>query len=59
MIPTGGDAEISTAGLRWPLEGALLSQGTTRGVSNEMTGTTATVSVTAGTALVVHTRRQP
>lgn len=59
IISTGGDAEISTAGLRWPLEGALLSQGTTRGISNEMIGTTATISVTAGTALVVHTRRQP
>jgi len=57
IIPVGGDVEITTRGLRWPLDHDRLSQGTARGVSNEMRGPTAALAVTAGTALVIHTRR--
>ncbi len=57
IIPVGGDAEVGTWGLRWPLDGERLTQGSTRGVSNEMLEPIAGVGVTAGTALVVHTRR--
>jgi thiamine pyrophosphokinase len=57
IIPVGGDVQVTTTGLRWPLANERLPQGTTRGVSNEMSGSMASVTVTAGTALVVHTRR--
>ncbi|HLA67521.1 MAG TPA: hypothetical protein VJP05_08580, partial [Acidimicrobiia bacterium] len=57
IIPVGGDVEITTRGLRWPLDHDRLSQGTARGMSNEMRGPTAALTVTAGTALVIHTRR--
>jgi len=59
IIPVGGDTQVSTSGLRWPLDRERLTQGSTRGVSNEMLATTAIVEVAAGTALVVHTRREP
>jgi len=57
IIPVGGDVEVGTWGLRWPLDRERLPQGSTRGVSNEMVEPIAGVGVSAGTALVVHTRR--
>jgi thiamine pyrophosphokinase len=57
VIPVGGDIEVGTWGLRWPLDRERLPQGSTRGVSNEMIEPIAGVGVSAGTALVVHTRR--
>lgn len=46
---------VSTAGLGYPLEGATLRWGETLGVSNEMLGTEAAVSVGgSGTLLVAH-----
>ena len=48
---------ITYAGLRYPLEEATLPFGSTRGVSNELLGSTATVTIRAGVALVVHTVR--
>ena len=59
IIPVGGDAEVTTSGLRWPLVRERLAQGTTRGVSNEMLTGLATLTVSAGTALIVHTRGNP
>ncbi len=54
LIPIGGPArEVTTTGLHWPLTGEDLPAGSTRGISNEMTETTATVTLTAGTLLVV------
>lgn len=54
LLPFGGDAVgVSTNGLRWPLGGETLAAGTSRGISNEFVGTTASVSLTAGTLLVV------
>ena len=57
LIPWGGDAAgIKTEGLRWPLAGETLPLGTSRGISNEMTGTQASVSLESGTLLVIVNR---
>jgi len=54
LIPMGGPAVgVHTKGLRWQLENATLSYGTTRGVSNEFIGPVADVRLTAGCLLVV------
>lgn len=54
LIPTGGDAGgVSTSGLRWDLEDAVLPFGTSRGVSNVMTDEVAPIRVESGTLLVV------
>ncbi len=59
LIPWGSPAEgVVTEGLRWPLHGETLFPHRTRGVSNELTGETASVTLTAGLLLVVH-RRNP
>ncbi|HEY53215.1 MAG TPA: thiamine diphosphokinase [Caldilineae bacterium] len=42
-------------GLRWPLHNATLLFGSTRGISNEMTGDSAYISLRRGVLLVVHT----
>jgi thiamine pyrophosphokinase len=44
---------VTTSGLRWPLTGGRLDAHSTRGVSNELTDVAASVSITAGTLLVV------
>jgi thiamine pyrophosphokinase len=55
LIPMAGNAGgVTTRGLRWPLTSAQLPFGTTQGVSNEMTGPVATISVGQGTLLAVH-----
>jgi thiamine pyrophosphokinase len=55
LIPVGGPAQgETTTGLRWALDGGGLAAGSTRGISNEMTGTEATVEVEDGALLVVH-----
>jgi len=57
LVPVGGGAiGVTTEGLRWPLNEASLSPGTTRGISNELVSATAAVRLTAGTLLVVHER---
>jgi thiamine pyrophosphokinase len=54
LLAVGGPARgVRTQGLRYPLEGEDLAPGSTRGVSNELTGTVAHVSVEAGTVLAV------
>jgi thiamine pyrophosphokinase len=54
ILPYGGSAGgVTTTGLRWPLDHAVLASGTTRGVSNEMIEPTATIELTEGTLLVV------
>jgi thiamine pyrophosphokinase len=58
LLPWGGPAEGVTAeGLHWPLHGETLHPHQTRGVSNEMLGTAASVSIQTGLLLVVHRRR--
>ena len=61
LLPFGGDvAGVTTAGLRWPLVGATLRVGRSRGLSNEVTAVPASVSLEHGSAalLVVHTTRE-
>jgi thiamine pyrophosphokinase len=54
LLPVGGTARgIVTEGLEYALRGDDLPPGTTRGVSNVMLGTTASVSLADGTLLVV------
>lgn len=54
LVPVGGPADgVTTSALRWPLAGAHLPYGSTRGVSNEAVGTPATVSLTSGVIAVV------
>lgn len=54
LLPLGGDAiGVTTEGLRWGLSGETLRSGSTRGVSNELVGDTATVSLEEGTLLAV------
>ena len=47
---------VTATGFRWPLDDDDLAPGSTRGVSNELFGGTATVSVRSGAVLVVHER---
>ncbi|MGI8755876.1 MAG: thiamine diphosphokinase [Acidimicrobiales bacterium] len=54
LLPVGGPARgVATSGLRWPLVDADLDVGTTRAMSNELMGDTATVAVADGTLLVI------
>lgn len=54
LVPVHGAAVgVTTAGLRYPLSGETLPAGTTRGVSNVMVGTIATVTLERGTLLVI------
>ena len=56
LLPVGGDATgVTTAGLRWPLDGATLALGRSRGLSNEVVDRPASVQVTHGTLLVIET----
>lgn len=58
LLPFGGSAAgVSTEGLRYPLHAEPLPVGPTRGLSNELVGTLATVSCRAGRLLIIHTRR--
>jgi thiamine pyrophosphokinase len=55
LVPVGFAATgISTDGLEFPLTDETLELGTTRGVSNVLSGQTASVSVGSGTLLVIH-----
>jgi thiamine pyrophosphokinase len=47
---------VTTAGLRWPLCGETLFPDKTRGISNEMLGDVASVSIESGLLLVIHRR---
>ncbi len=54
LAAPGPASDVTTAGLRWPLDGAVLEAGSTRGVSNELTAERATVTVRQGSLLVIH-----
>jgi thiamine pyrophosphokinase len=45
---------VTTQGLRWPLSEANLQFGSTLGISNEMTGASARISLGSGLLLVIH-----
>ncbi|MGZ6346241.1 MAG: thiamine diphosphokinase [Anaerolineales bacterium] len=55
LIPWGGEVTgIRTTGLRWPLNGETLHPSKSRGVSNELIGESASISLGSGLLLVVH-----
>jgi thiamine pyrophosphokinase len=55
LLPLGGDVRgVTTWGLAWALEGDRLLFGHSRGVSNEMTASSARIEIGEGTLLVVH-----
>jgi thiamine pyrophosphokinase len=57
LIPWGAEVTgVFTEGLRWPLHGESLFPDKTRGISNELLGDTASVSVGDGLLLIVHRR---
>jgi thiamine pyrophosphokinase len=57
LIPWGGAvAEVQTKNLKWVLNKETLYPDKTRGVSNEMTGDTVSVSIGSGLLLIVHRR---
>jgi len=59
LLPVGGDAVgVSTGGLRWPLNGATLAMGRSRGLSNEVASLPAEVSLERGTLIVFETSRE-
>jgi thiamine pyrophosphokinase len=59
LLPVGGDATgVSIVGVRWPLAGATLRLGRSRGLSNEIVEPPASVSLERGTLLVVEHRTQ-
>lgn len=54
LVPVGGPARgVRTSGLRWHLSGDTLDPASGRGISNEFAAALATVSLEAGTLLVV------
>ena len=54
LLPLHGRAEgVRTEGLVYPLDGETLEAGSSRGVSNELAGDTATISLERGTLLAV------
>ena len=60
LLPVAGDARgVTTRGLRWPLAGAVLRLGRSRGLSNVVDDAPASVSLEAGTLLVVEHRNEP
>ena len=57
LIPWQGEVTgIVTQGLKWPLQNETLYPQKTRGISNEMTGDTATIEIKSGLLLIIHRR---
>jgi thiamine pyrophosphokinase len=57
LVAFGGDAiGVTTTGLRWALEETTIEVGSSLGLSNEMLGTGATISLAQGTLLAIHER---
>ena len=56
LIPLAGDVHMKhTDGLKWPLVDETLQFGPARGISNVMLAPTATVEISAGQLLCIHT----
>jgi thiamine pyrophosphokinase len=56
LLPIGGEARgVTATGLRWPLDGANLPMGGSRGLSNVVGGADASVRLSDGILLVVET----
>jgi len=58
IVPVHGAATVSVSGVRWPLDRAPLAAGTTRGVSNEATGSPFDLRVHAGAVLCITPRTE-
>jgi len=59
LIPWGAEViGVVTDGLRWPLRGETLHPHKTRGISNELLGETASVTLESGLLLIVHRRHR-
>lgn len=59
LLPVSGDAVgVQTAGLRYPLHGETLSIGRSRGLSNSVVETPASVSLQGGSLLVIETMEE-
>jgi thiamine pyrophosphokinase len=57
LIPWKGAVKgISTEGLKWPLQNETLYPEKSRGISNELLGSKAAVSLSAGLLLIIHRR---
>ena len=57
LIPWGNPVQgVQTQGLKWPLRSETLLPEKTRGISNELTGEVASITITSGLLLVVHRR---
>jgi len=55
LLPINGPAEgITTSGLKYPLENETLYPDQTRGISNRLTGTEATITMEKGLLLCIH-----
>ena len=54
LLPIGDSGGITTTGLRWLLDDATLTTGTSMGVSNEAISDHVTVEVQKGSLLVIH-----
>jgi thiamine pyrophosphokinase len=60
LVPASIDVSgINTGGLRWRLADGWLPTGSTRGISNLIASTPASVSVESGTLLIVHEWSRP
>jgi thiamine pyrophosphokinase len=58
LLPIGGEATgVTTEGLRWRLDAATLLMGASRGLSNEIVATPASVRLDSGILLVVERAR--
>lgn len=58
LLPIGGEATgVTTHGLRWQLDAATLHMGASRGLSNEIVATPASVQLDSGVLLVVERAR--
>lgn len=58
LIPLSGDVRVAaTSGLEWALHDSALAFGPARGVSNLLSAETATIALTSGMLLCVHTSR--
>lgn len=54
LLAVGGDAHgVTTRGLKWNLSGEKLPTGSTRGISNVITGPVADIKIEAGVLLVI------
>lgn len=49
-------AGVSTAGLRWEIDREMLAAGSSRGISNILTGNRAVITVETGVVLTIHER---